>query len=145
MTTVDEFLEHHGIKGMRWGVRKSRSAPSGPTDVIVRERPGKKVKTSGGQYHPPSEDAKRVAVAKRKARKSSTDSLSTKDLQELVNRMNLEQQYSKLRANEPTPLKRGNQAIKSILGIGTTVNQAVALANSPSGKLLKSSLMKAPK
>lgn len=29
MVTTNEFLEHHGIKGMRWGVRK-RSTASGP-------------------------------------------------------------------------------------------------------------------
>lgn len=27
--TTDEFLEHHGIKGMKWGVRKERSGSSG--------------------------------------------------------------------------------------------------------------------
>lgn len=26
MTEIDTFLEHHGVKGMRWGVRKSRNA-----------------------------------------------------------------------------------------------------------------------
>lgn len=26
--TFDEFIEHHGVKGMRWGVRRSRSRVS---------------------------------------------------------------------------------------------------------------------
>lgn len=28
MKTLDQFLEHHGIKGMKWGVRRKRG-PSG--------------------------------------------------------------------------------------------------------------------
>lgn len=29
MTEVDEFLAHHGVKGMRWGKRKSGGSTSG--------------------------------------------------------------------------------------------------------------------
>lgn len=28
MTVVDDILEHYGVKGMRWGVRRSRSSTS---------------------------------------------------------------------------------------------------------------------
>lgn len=30
MDTVDEFLEHHGVKGMRWGVRKKTDRSAKP-------------------------------------------------------------------------------------------------------------------
>jgi hypothetical protein len=100
MTTIDEVLVHFGVKGMRWGVRKDRPGTTGGEPVTIRVRAGKRVVTTGGHGHAPSEDALRVADSRQKARKSSTDALSTQELQALVTRMNLERQYSQLK---PTP------------------------------------------
>lgn len=94
---VEDVLSHFGTKGMRWGVRKS-AADSGPQAVTIKDRPaGKKLKTSGGGQHGASEDAKNAAIYRQRAKKSSTDSLSTKELTDLVSRMNMEQQYETLR------------------------------------------------
>lgn len=103
-------LEHYGIKGMKWGVRKN-----GPTDVVVKATPGKRVRTKGGKFHEPSEDAIRAAVAKQKARKSKVDSLSNKELQDLVQRMNLEQQYNRL---DPGPHFAGAKFARALLTPG---------------------------
>lgn len=97
---VDDIIAHYGVLGMHWGVRKRENASSGPTDVTLKTRkPGKKLKTAGGQYHPATADATRHAVAKQTAKKSSTDSLSDKELKDLVNRMNMEQQYNRMRTD----------------------------------------------
>lgn len=76
---VDEVLAHFGVKGMRWGVRRSSTSSTA------------------------SEDAKRVAATKTKIRFGNTSRLSNKELQDVVTRMNLEQQYSNL-----TSKKRSN-------------------------------------
>lgn len=98
-------LAHYGVKGMRWGVRRS-SKPTGPEDITLKTVPGKRVSAQGGRRHPASEDARTVAVYKQKARKSTVDSLSNKELQALVNRMNLEQNYSRLTTDQLAPGKR---------------------------------------
>lgn len=69
---VNDFFEHHGIKGMHWGVRRGRSS------------------------EPASEDATRAANLKSKVKSSGTKSLSNEELQSLVTRMNLESQFKNL-------------------------------------------------
>ena len=96
-------LSHFGIKGMKWGVRRERN----PVEVSTTVRPGQKVRAKGGENQSASEDAIRSARLGQIARKSSTDALSTKELQELVNRMNLERQYSQI-INPPKQKKKGS-------------------------------------
>lgn len=136
---VQVFLEHHGIKGMKWGVRKKRPASTGPEKVTVTKTPGKRVKTSGGRQQHAHPDAVKAAINKQKARKSTTDSLSNAELKALINRMQMEQQYATIVANSSS-LKRGQDSIKNILGLGESVNQALKFANSPAGKAIRSSL-----
>lgn len=94
--TLDEVLAHHGIKGMKWGVR--RKNPSG---------------------EPPSEDAAKANASRAKAKTSSTDVLSDEELRKLVNRMNLEQQYADLTAKSnnrnATIVDHGKSWIKEAL------------------------------
>lgn len=118
METIDDVLEHYGIKGMRWGVRRTE-------EQLARAR-GRRVKET-------SEDAKGAKESLKKARKQGTQALSNKELQALNQRLNLEQQYARLTA-KPSRLKRGEQAIKTIIGVGNTVNEVVKFASSPTGK-----------
>lgn len=134
---VTQILEHHGIKGQKWGVRRKNPTPSGPSDVTTMSRPGKRVKVSGGQRHNASEDAIATARAKQIAKKSSSDALSTRELKALVERMNLEQQFSRLQSAEPSNAKKAQSIIKGVLSAGTTINSVIAFANSPAGKLLQ--------
>lgn len=70
---LERVLAHYGVKGMQWGRRKASGSNSGH-----------------------SEDAKRAADYKARAKKGGPNALSTKELQDLVTRMNLEKQYSTL-------------------------------------------------
>lgn len=88
---IDNFLEHHGIKGMKWGVRKAGA--QGPNKVRVARKSNGKLAVKGGENQRPHDDAIKAAIAGQKARKSGTSSLSNKELKALVERMNLEQQY----------------------------------------------------
>lgn len=98
--TLDEVLEHHGIKGMRWGVRRGVGTPSA---------------------HPSSDDAHTTDASKAKVKSGGTHALSTKELQELVTRMNLEKQYKLL-----APPSKGKQAGKFIADTLLTIGKQQA-------------------
>lgn len=89
---VSDYLAHYGVKGMKWGVRKS-DVPAGETRVTQK---GRKLKGEGGKGLPAHEDAKKAAVSKQKAKGSGIQSLSNQELKDLANRMNLEQQVRQL-------------------------------------------------
>lgn len=112
---VENFLAHHGIKGMRWGVRRSNPSTD-PVAVTVRQvKPNTRVKTAGGQNHPAHEDAKNAASARQKARGSTTDALSNNELQTAVKRMQLEQQYHQLAAQYAPRRVKAKRWLASLL------------------------------
>ena len=96
MTT--NHLEHHGVKGMKWGVRSAASK--------IREN--RAVKTAN-KLVGASEDAKRAKTVKTKAKVVGVHTLTNKDLQDVITRMNLETQYKNLKEveHEQTLLGKG--------------------------------------
>lgn len=98
--TVGNSLRHFGVKGMKWGVRRS--------DV------------------PASEDHTQTKAVLSKAKAGGTKALSNNELQTAIARLNLEQQFSRL---NPSTLKKGQQIVTEILGLGNTVNTAVNFSN----------------
>jgi hypothetical protein len=79
MDAVEEHLEHYGIRGMKWGVRRTRAQiDADSADKATTRALGEKVKKNRG----------------------STDSLSNQELQAVITRMNLEQQYANLTSKE---------------------------------------------
>ena len=123
-------LSHYGVKGMHWGVRRSESG-SGGSSPAPKAAPKPRM----------SEDAKTVEKAFGKIDRGGTNALSNHELQGVVTRLNLEQQYSRLvsspDAKRSSELDRGHAAVKQMLGIGKTVNDVHKFMRSPAGKALK--------
>ena len=96
--TKDE-LKHFGVLGMRWGVRNDRSSSKAANA---------------------SEDAKRAAAAKEKIKKTGQASLTNKEMQDLVTRLNLEKQLDKLTTPQKSKFQKNvdealNNAMKNSL------------------------------
>lgn len=109
LSFVQEVLEHHGVKGMHWGVRKStsaaaqtirtRRAQARSPQVTVRDR-GKKLKTSGGKGLPAHPDAIRVREIGQRGKGSGLKTLSDQELRTYAARLQLEQNVHRLNYNE---------------------------------------------
>jgi hypothetical protein len=102
VTPVENFLEHFGVKGMRWGASRGGAAKEGP-----------------------SQDSVTAQTLRTRAKKSKPKALTNAELQTAINRMNLEQQFKRLSTNERPVVTRF--IASTMLEIGKReVQQAVA-------------------
>lgn len=103
-----ESLYHYGVPGMRWGVRRKRNS-------------GGRIK---GKRSQGSSDYQKT----RKLKRRGTKNLSTQELKELTQRLQLEKQYKDL---SPAQITRGLNVVKTITAAGTTVASLYALSKTP--------------
>lgn len=118
---VDELI-HYGVKGMKWGVRKSDSVSGGSTR---------------------SEDAREFERNTRRIQAHGTRSLSNRELQSVLIRMNMENQYHNMLGQNRDLLDSGQQTAKKIIGLGKTIEDARKFLNTPTGQLIKKGLVTA--
>lgn len=101
MERVDAFLAHHGVKGMKWGVRRTRA------ELSAGRRSGSSKKSE-------EEDKSKASGGHASGGSSHTKVPSDQELQALVNRMRLEQEFKRL-SSESAPSKKADGFIKSFL------------------------------
>jgi hypothetical protein len=108
MTSLEEtieFIEHYGKKGMHWGVRRTPK------------------KTSS--------DFKKTE----KLRGKKASELSDKQLKDISQRMNLEQNFNRL---NPSTVKKGTKVAAEVLATAGLAFTAYNMINSPAGQKVAS-------
>lgn len=103
--TLEEVLEHYGILGMRWGVRRSDKEIARANNTRLKK--GKPVTVS--------KDAKEVSTARTKEKKDGIAALSNAELEMVNKRLNLETQYDRLTSERPKEITRGSKIAQGLL------------------------------
>jgi 2'-5' RNA ligase len=107
------FIEHYGVKGMRWGVRNRREPlavePMARSRVPHGRKRKTKIEVEGGENHPAADDAVAVAEAAAKLKKSGTKALSNRELQQIANRIELEDRVARATRS------KGNKFVRELL------------------------------
>lgn len=114
----DTRLLHYGVKGMRWGKRKSDSSSR-------ESKP--KVPTSADH------DESRALLSK------SARSLSNAEIKKINERLQLEKTLGELNMSQGT-YKKTQRKVKDVLEVGQTMQQAYNLVNGPLGKAVVSAI-----
>ena len=98
---VEKALSHHGVKGMKWGVRKDAGgSDSKAVPVRTKVKPHAhmktKVKTRGGRGHEAVPEAISTRQNVQILKKSGVNALTNDQLRVMQERLNLEQNVSRL-------------------------------------------------
>lgn len=126
--TKEDYLQHHGILGQKWGIRRFQN-PDGSLTAEGRRRyrldaNGKYVKRTRSERKAYDKKLKQLEAAKKaKKNKSPRDKdikqLTDKQLQKYISRMELEKEAitvrNKVRELDPKPLTKGEKFMKLMM------------------------------
>jgi 2'-5' RNA ligase len=120
-------LSHYGIKGMKWGVRRSDAQ-------IAKAKSAPKPQMST--------DAKTADRLRTKIQTKGTDSLSNQEMRQFLERMDLEQRYSRMMdvPQAKSKVERGHEQVKRYLKYAKTYDEVRKFMETDTGKKVKTGL-----
>lgn len=119
MSGAEEGLAHYGIRGMKWGIRRSRQQINASADHTTAES------------------------ARLKAKKGGVKTLSNAELKALVERINLEQQYARIVPPSPGGkiTRAGGKFVGEVL-VNVGKQQATKILNDQATKVISAAFKK---
>ncbi len=125
------FIYHSGIKGQKWGIRRYQylDRTLTPEGKIRYAKIGTAVGKSGQKIGSNVASIDRTISANRYAKKHKAEiaKMSNKELQDVITRKNLENQYANAMASHT--LEDGANIVGALLGIAGSVATVYAVAN----------------
>lgn len=130
---ADNELYHHGIKGMKWGVRRTPAQLGHDTGGVDLQKAKKKVEAANTIVNESQNINRKVSSRKqRKIQKQQVQNakaMTDQELRERVNRLNMEQQYARLSAEQMSAGKTNVDAMLNRVGTVVAItNSALAIA-----------------
>lgn len=123
MKKHDERIIHYGVPGMKWGVKKGKTSSGKGKVSKTTFRMKKSIKSRVKTYkkrlkgdYPTSQDALEAA----KIRQKPVRAMSNSELNTVIKRMNLEQQYRDLTDKKSN---RGKKRVDNMLKYVDTANK----------------------
>lgn len=106
-------LQHHGIKGMHWGIHRFQPYPKG-------HKGGKEIGEAARNSHDDYQRAHGIGEHKK-----TVNEMSDKELQARLNRLRMEQQYDQISG---ASVQKGKNAAGKILKTAKTVAEVTTTA-----------------